>query len=462
MALTKVSFSMIDGAVVNVLDYGADPTGVADSTAAITAAIAALGTYERGTVLIPKGAYKVASSISVGGSTSAYPISIQGVGQGTQIINAAAASNPTFLCQGSHWQIKDLLLTGNSTSPNDGIHVDGTTYLTNRWSIERVVCQMAGVGLQLKNTNTGVIRDYKSWPDSNDNSLTVAQTVSAADISHGIYATGSFAHDISIYDADCVIHDGWGATVCGIKYDTSGNSSGVRIIGGLFQGGAADSRYGLYMSRCTSLIVTGVYHETSVLLFSNCTQGFISGTGTGDVGGEINLVNNTIGMFFTGNTCNRLVISDATCINNAFQGCYFVSSITLPATEADNPSTVFNNLTNYTKSSIGGIRYSTVAYAAAMTPNCHNGDIFVITPTNNTAFTINPPSNSINGVVVKITVRNGTGGALGTITWDSQYKMSAWTNPANGFSRTVEFYHDKTYGSGVNWIQCSQTVDIPL
>lgn len=38
MSLTKVSYSMIQGAPVNVLDYGADPTGIADSTPAFSAA----------------------------------------------------------------------------------------------------------------------------------------------------------------------------------------------------------------------------------------------------------------------------------------------------------------------------------------------------------------------------------------------------------------------------------------
>lgn len=40
MSLTKVTYSMIEGAPVNVLDYGADATGTNDSTAAIQAAIA--------------------------------------------------------------------------------------------------------------------------------------------------------------------------------------------------------------------------------------------------------------------------------------------------------------------------------------------------------------------------------------------------------------------------------------
>lgn len=53
MSLTKVSYSMITGAFTNVLDYGADPTGAADSTAAIALAIG-----QGGCIWFPKGVYK--------------------------------------------------------------------------------------------------------------------------------------------------------------------------------------------------------------------------------------------------------------------------------------------------------------------------------------------------------------------------------------------------------------------
>lgn len=55
MSLTKATYSMIDGAVVNILDYGADPTGVADSTAAIQLAI----NTGDGTIFYPDGTYLV-------------------------------------------------------------------------------------------------------------------------------------------------------------------------------------------------------------------------------------------------------------------------------------------------------------------------------------------------------------------------------------------------------------------
>tara|TARA_R110002126_G_C10469201_1_gene500932 strand:+ start:1412 stop:2785 length:1374 start_codon:yes stop_codon:yes gene_type:complete len=53
MPLTKATFSMISGACVNVLDYGADPTAATDSTAAIAAAIAA-----GRRIYFPEGTYK--------------------------------------------------------------------------------------------------------------------------------------------------------------------------------------------------------------------------------------------------------------------------------------------------------------------------------------------------------------------------------------------------------------------
>jgi hypothetical protein len=63
MSLTKATYSMISGAKTNVLDYGADPTGAADSSAAITAALAA-GTH----IIVPTGTYRCDSMIELNAS----------------------------------------------------------------------------------------------------------------------------------------------------------------------------------------------------------------------------------------------------------------------------------------------------------------------------------------------------------------------------------------------------------
>lgn len=55
MALTKATYSMIDSAVVNVIDFGADATGSLSSTTAFQAAINSLP--NGGAVYVPKGTY---------------------------------------------------------------------------------------------------------------------------------------------------------------------------------------------------------------------------------------------------------------------------------------------------------------------------------------------------------------------------------------------------------------------
>lgn len=59
MSLTKVTYSMISGALWNPVDYGADPSGVANSTTAIQSAIDAVGAAGGGVLFFPPGVYKV-------------------------------------------------------------------------------------------------------------------------------------------------------------------------------------------------------------------------------------------------------------------------------------------------------------------------------------------------------------------------------------------------------------------
>lgn len=63
MSLTKVSFSMIDKIAINIVDYGADPTGAIDSSAAINAAIAAMPNPS--TLYFPYGTYLLNTEIAV-------------------------------------------------------------------------------------------------------------------------------------------------------------------------------------------------------------------------------------------------------------------------------------------------------------------------------------------------------------------------------------------------------------
>ena len=98
-----------------------------------------------------------------------------------------------------------------------------------------------------------------------------------------------------------------------------------------------------------------------------------------------------------------------------------------------------------------------VTYSASMTFDAEAGNEFDITATNGTAFTINAPTGASDGQRITVTIRNTSGGALGVATWNAVFKMAALTNPATGFSRSVDFRYNSA-----DWVQVGQTgVDVP-
>ena len=96
MALTKVSYSMITGAVANILDYGAVadyneniPGSGTDNSAAIQAAVNSVNS--KGAVYIPSGAYKILTAISV-----PYGVSIFGDGGTASVLHAEGCNGLNF------------------------------------------------------------------------------------------------------------------------------------------------------------------------------------------------------------------------------------------------------------------------------------------------------------------------------------------------------------------------------
>lgn len=85
MSLTKVSYSMIDGASLNVLDFGAIGDGVADDTTAIQATVTSAIANDK-TVFFPDGTYKVTSSINLVSSVG-FELRIYGQSKAHTLIN---------------------------------------------------------------------------------------------------------------------------------------------------------------------------------------------------------------------------------------------------------------------------------------------------------------------------------------------------------------------------------------
>jgi hypothetical protein len=107
MSLTKISFSMINGAPINVLDYGADPTGTANSSTAINLALAT-GRH----IYIPQGTYRLDSALTPMSNQT-----IQGDGCNATVLSANTVGMTCINYPSGYWsnvQIRDLNVDGNS------------------------------------------------------------------------------------------------------------------------------------------------------------------------------------------------------------------------------------------------------------------------------------------------------------------------------------------------------------
>lgn len=113
MSLTKVSYSMIEGAVVNVLDYGADPTGVAESAVAVQKAVDAVYNAGGGTVFFPAGSYKINTGIDC------YPLAsrrLRIVGEGQDATAIKTNSNITVFTHAESFDFCDASISQIGTA----------------------------------------------------------------------------------------------------------------------------------------------------------------------------------------------------------------------------------------------------------------------------------------------------------------------------------------------------------
>ena len=122
MPLTKVSYSMINQAPANVLDYGADKTGVADSTAAFQAAIST-----GQAIYAPAGTYKINLEISTSN------VLIFGDGIEVTIFEPFVATDSVIKLDAetadqiiANFTFRDFSITGDAKQGH-GIHIAPTT-----------------------------------------------------------------------------------------------------------------------------------------------------------------------------------------------------------------------------------------------------------------------------------------------------------------------------------------------
>jgi hypothetical protein len=149
MALTKATYSMISGAVVNVKDYGAVGNGIADDTAAIQAAIDS-GNLGLSVFLAP-GTYKVTNTIFLRRNK----VRIFGAGPGVsmvQFVNASGGilfsgdTNKTAsLLTYSSCALENFEVISSGLAANDAtVVVDLTSFSYGHFNIEAQTRRVGG------------------------------------------------------------------------------------------------------------------------------------------------------------------------------------------------------------------------------------------------------------------------------------------------------------------------------
>jgi hypothetical protein len=143
MSLTKVSYSMITGAPVNILDYGfATSASAATNKTAFLAAVAAAG--EGGQVVIPQGTYNIDGEIqiikkgvTIQGAASNYRYSADAGFTGTKLVFTSGTSGIDLTqldsdgaTSSEYTVLRNLNIDGNSILQN-GVFIKGCKVLDN-------------------------------------------------------------------------------------------------------------------------------------------------------------------------------------------------------------------------------------------------------------------------------------------------------------------------------------------
>ena len=231
MALTKTHNRMIAGAVINVLDYGADSTGLSDSYVAIQAAIDfASMQIEKPALYFPNGVYSVSQTLDFahpeckvfGDGRHSSVIKFTGSGTALKFTNQNP-NNGAFAFGGA---IEDICIEGNTNATNL-LYVGYVNHFLARNINLREANSLVGVGLRIEGTVLGCFENI--YCSTNAQTMTSRPNIGILvdrDLASGARATAcTFLH--------CVIE---GTVGDGIQLVNSDQS--------MFLGGASENNNG--------------------------------------------------------------------------------------------------------------------------------------------------------------------------------------------------------------------------
>lgn len=441
----------------NILDYGGDPSGVLDSTGAITAVKAAAGAGSRNIILIPPGTYLTAPFTLDGFYWAGY-------GPKSSVLKAKAGS--------ANFVTNNTTATNEIETTVEGLGFDGTnltgTATVFVWSnglqgnnsaptlIMRDCWVGGGPALGIDTTGGGgALSDChfekitthnngtQGWSIGSDQRL--VNCISAQNGSEGFYISGANADSFALIGCKAYAN-GNVNPFAGYGYHLTGTSTGGALSGCLAQDNqAAGLIFDSTQNPGGGYIVTGLVCDTN----SRDSGGFWAAVEFFDAPG--NYISYTAIDRVNGTYQKNALKMDSLSIGNIVEcsSFYYTTSGTptswfLSGNGAGNALHLGNS---------DGMQAP--AFAATLTPDVPTGgkvNVGALTA----AITINAPTNPFVGARLDFEfLQDGVGGRA--VSWNAIFKFQvAWTNVGNtlGKQSTASFVYD-----GTNWVSQSSVAN---
>ena len=454
MSLTKATYSMIEGAVINILDYGADPTGVADSTAAIAAAQAAACSGAIGldgntiiaenAVYFPSGTYKVTGLTYLGAPWI-------GDGMATTFIKLYGNNAICVNATGTNTARKLLSISDISF---DGSNSTGASFCFRLGYNQRSFGALQRVRIyQFPHTAiyfaapTWMMSFYDVYCSYNANGTSSLRTAICIDNTLG------YAQVLAIdwYNLNLENNGFISSTVGGgieISSDVAAKWS--------FYGGTWEGNYGIAEAAfrgITGVFVDGLYVESEAascvhgILFSGCTASIENcrlACEVGQTGDAIHLINGAyvnVGQIWS-NIAWRYDI-------NATQNSVAIAN----GNGTPLRSTKFNVENGSAIQRVWFNRKGLIDRPTIDNCDAAQANSFYVEISDNR--TMGAPSNPSVGQRILFTIIQGPTLGGHTLTWDAVFKVQSWSETGNtaGKRSLIEFEYN-----GTNWVQCSLQV----